>query len=328
MNDYITFRSVTPLFNLEMEDGQEFRHAGEVESANFEVTLKKYPHGPTSFAELMKYADENLRKSLISIHMPPNLHGHPADYFVVIDVTHSPAKGLEKHGNTTESVLVSQVILDSLRLNSSKGISRFNTYHWRSESHNDVVGGGTSTPFVTPARFSLLGQGPSVLPSSAFENCRAVADILMTPWDDSITFDRVLQMAMSYHEVTCTFQEPKHSFLLLMIIFEALFKGPQEDTPIAVSRLSQLLAQNRTERQLIDRRFRNGASSYTKIRDSIAHGDVSLESVAVKKYYPDLYNYVTKAITQLLLMRNGLFDPNQDYYEEVSRISKERFTNL
>lgn len=325
MNDTITFRSVTPLFNFQMDDGQEFRYHGDVNGASFEVTLKKYPAGPESFAELVKYADVKRQKSLEQIHLSPNGLIKPADYFLVADVTH-PAKGLEVHANTKESVEVAQAVLDSLRLNTTKGIIRFKTYLWRSVPDTFH---GSSSPSVTQSPFSNhLGLGPSVLQPSAYERCRETAAVLMQPWDDTITLERVLQMAMSYHDVTFTFLEPKHSFLLLMIIFEALFKGPEEDTPIAVSRLSQLLAQDRTERRLIDRRFRNGASSYTKIRDSIAHGDVSLESAAVKECYPGLYNYVTKAITQLLLMRNGVFDPNQDYYDEISRISKGRFANL
>jgi hypothetical protein len=104
----------------------------------------------------------------------------------------------------------------------------------------------------------------------------------MTEWDDAITFDRVLQMAMSYHEVACTFREPKHGFLLLMIIFEALFKGPDEKTPIAIRRISQMLACDVNQRKLITKRFGTGKGSYTKIRDSIAHGDVSLVSETVK----------------------------------------------
>ena len=75
MNDTITFRSVTPLFDFAMEDGQEFHYVGDVNSATFQVTLKKYPQGPEGFAELMKYADEHRRKALISIHIAPNLVG-------------------------------------------------------------------------------------------------------------------------------------------------------------------------------------------------------------------------------------------------------------
>ena len=181
---------------------------------------------------------------------------------------------------------------------------------------------------MTPPLFSPLGLGPSVLPSLAFDNCRATADVLMTPWDDTITFDRVLQMAMSYHEVACTFREPKHSFLLLWVIFETLFKALDDEIPRAVKCLSQLLARDRNHQRLITRRFNNGVASYTKIRNSIAHGDVSLESVAVARCYPDLYAYITNAITQLLLMRNSAFDLKQDYYEEISKVSKERFINL
>ena len=126
-----------------------------------------------------------------------------------------------------------------------------------------------------------------------------------------------------------TFGHAKHAFLLLMIIFEALFKGRDEETPIAVSRLSQMLAQNRAEHQLINRRFRNGALSYTKIRDSIADGDVSLDSESVKNSYPGLYTYITRAITELLLMKGtGVFDPTQDYYQEIDRVSRHRYANL
>ena len=323
MNDSVTFRSVTPLFRFEMEDGQVFHYSGVINGATFEVTLKKIPPGLEGFTELMRYADEGVKTSLTSIHMAPEGLFPAAEYFVVVDLTYSPATGLEKHGGTPESALINRVILESLRVNASKGIDRFNTYHWR-EPQN--IGHGISSPLLRPSLFSLLGSGSSVLPASKFEKCRAVADNLMVGWDDTIGFDRVLQMAMSYHEVACTFLEPKHGFLLLMIIFEAMFKGRAETTQIAIRRLSRLLASDVNERKLIASRFGTGKSSYTKIRDSIAHGDVSLESEAVKQSYPKLYNYVTAAITQLLLMRNGVFDPKHDFYEEMSRVSEDRYT--
>lgn len=322
MSDTVTFRSVTPIFRFEMEDGQEFHHAGELNNATFQITVKKFLPGPDGFSELTEYADENQKKALTSIHMSPEPLFPPADYFVVVDVTHSPQAGLETHGNTRESVVVNQAILDSLRFNSSLGIDRFNTYHWK-EPHN--LGAGTSLSLFRPTLFSPLGKGPSILLASVFEECRTVADNLLKGWDDTVGFDRVLQMAMSYHEVTSTFREPKHGFLLLMIIFEALFKDQSEKTPIAVKRLSKLLASSKTESKLITKLFSQGESSYTKIRDAIAHGDVSLDSADVKKAYPDLYKYVTSSITQLLLVENGVFNPKKDYYREMDRISKERF---
>lgn len=313
-----------------MEDGLQFHHEGEVNEATFEITLKKYLSDPGGFSDLMKYADENQVKNLTSIHMPPEtLFGH-ADYFVVVDVTYSSADGMETFGHTKEMNIVNQAVLDSLRLSASKGIDRFLTYHWRGGPHPEGtwVGGTSSTrSSVTPYLFSLLGRGSSVFSASEFDTCRAIIDILLSPWDDNNTFDRVLEMAMSYHEVTSTFKEPKHSFLLLMVVFEALFEGRDEETPIAVSRLSQLLARDRTTRQLIHGRFtKTSPVGYTKIRDSIAHGDVNLESDAVKESYSGLYHYITSAIIELLLMKGaGVIDPDQDFYKQIDRVSKEQY---
>lgn len=325
MNETITFRSVTPLFNFVMEEGVEFRYEGRLNNVEFAVTLKRYPPVPESAEELMKYADERERQHLNGMHMAPPGHSGfpPTEYFLVADFTH-PAKGLEVHGNTYESVFVNQAVLDSLRINASKGIVRFTSYHWRSVPS---IGFSTSLPMVTPARFSLhLGHEPSVFASSAFNNCRAIAGVLATPWDDTIQFDKVLREAMSIHGVTFALLEPKHSFLLLWIIFEALFRDHDEDTAVAVKRLSHLLARDKNERRLIARRFEKGNLSFTKIRNSIVHGDVSRDSATVKKYYPGLYSYITRAITELLLMKgSGEFNLKQEYLTEISRVSQERY---
>jgi hypothetical protein len=327
MNNTVTFRSVTPLFNFEMEEGQEFHHTGQLNTSTFNVTVKKYPSSPDGFLELTKYAVDDQRKSLTSIHIAPNHLFVPADYFVVVDVTQPISEGLETRGNTTESVMANHAILDSLRLNASKGIDRFNTYHWR-EPQALYGGTHTSSQLKVPYLFSLLRPGPSVLPPSTYENCRAVAHILMEPWDDTNAFDRIMHMAMAYHEMASASQEPNLSFLLLMIIFEAMFKGRGEYTTHAVPRLANLLARNKNHRNFIIRQFDHGDLSYIKIRDDIAHGDVELNSEAVKGSYPGLYEFVTSAMTQLLLMRHGIFDTQKDYYEELSRVSQERFMNL
>ena len=202
MNDTITFRSVTPLFKFEMEDGHEFRYVGVANGASFAVTLRKYPPGLEGFAELVKYADERIQGSLEQIHLSPDGLIAPTDYFLVADVTH-PAEGLEVHAGTKESTDVREAVLDSLRLHATRGILRFKTYSWRS---GPFIFHGSSSPSVTQSPFSNhLGQGPSVLLPSEYDRCRETAAVLMQPWDDAKTVDRVLQMAMSYHDVTFYF---------------------------------------------------------------------------------------------------------------------------
>jgi hypothetical protein len=138
-----------------MGDGQVFHYSGEFNSAKFEISLKKFLPRPEGFAELTKYADERQKKALISIHMAPEHLFPPADYFVIVDVTHTPGTGLKTYGNTRESVVVNQAILDSLRFNTSQGIDRFNTYHWK-DPYN-ICSSSSSLPSLRPALFSPLG---------------------------------------------------------------------------------------------------------------------------------------------------------------------------
>lgn len=324
MNSSITFRSVTPIFDFEMEDGHEFRHSGQLNDASFDVTLKKYLPGPEGFAELMEYANESQMEACRSIHMSPNGWG-ATEYFLVVDDTHSPTERVDTRGNSPESVLVHQAVISSLQLNTTKGIKRFNTYQFRSSPSR---GSGTSSPIITAAPFSMLGPSPSILPSSAFENCRATSDVLMATWDRSLKVDRVLEFAFSYLEVIGTFLEPKHGFLLMMVIFEGLLKAPDEDTSIASRRIAQLVAEDKKERRVITRRFNQGDSSYRAIRNSIAHGDLSVESDDVKDSFPALYKSVIRAINKLVLMRTGVLDPNKDYYEEIDRVCRNRYASL
>jgi hypothetical protein len=53
-----TFRSITPVFEFALDpDNSVFSHVGCFENADYEITLKRFPQGPESFNELMKYAN-------------------------------------------------------------------------------------------------------------------------------------------------------------------------------------------------------------------------------------------------------------------------------
>ena len=72
-------------------------------------------------------------------------------------------------------------------------------------------------------------RGASILPESEYDSCRETFDVLLgRTWHDANTFDKVLQLAIEYHETTFALTKVEHAFLVLMVAFEALFKKSEE----------------------------------------------------------------------------------------------------
>lgn len=341
MTDEITFQSVTPIFRFELDPSDaEFLHCGRFRSAEYAISLRKYEQGQAGFDELMKYADEYSRRALASIHIHRSCGA--TDYFLVVDATQPLADDLKVAENSSESVHIASTILKSLQLHSSMGVLCHESYHFRSPFHpySESVRGRVppykkgshiaTAPLVGQYLFPHLGV-MSVLPDSEFASCRATFDSLVAKqWNDSITFDKVLQLALAYHRIAFNLEAVQHSFLILMIVFEALFKKESDpNAGRAAKRISKLVSTAQSDRKAIQSEFfSNNPDAFCRLRNRIAHGDPALDSDDVKSRYPALYHYITKAIIELISIPDGELDDTKDYYEEVSRFIDNRFNGL
>jgi hypothetical protein len=328
----ITFRSLTPIFKFTLGDNSEFLHSGTFKDASYSISLRKYAEGKPGFDELMRYADEISHEKLRSIHLaPPPLHG-VADYFLVVDVTQSLTEDLRVNINPYESVHISNKVLDALRLHSSKGLLYCNTYLFRFP-HHPQGGQATSSPLINQFVFSHLGTGLSVLYDSEFENCLTTFDILVNKkWDNNIVFDRILSFALRYHQIIFNLEAVEHAFLILMVIFESLFKDDSENNASnAANRISRLLSIKKNDYNKIRDDFNDNDRStdpFCHIRNKIVHGDPTLDTKTIKSKYPALYQYITKAIIKLISLPDGTIDHTKNYYEEINNFVDEQFSAL
>ena len=164
-----------------------------------------------------------------------------------------------------------------------------------------------------------------------FAACRATADtIINKTWDNSLTFDRVLTLALEYNRVCFTLERVENAFLILMVAFEALFKRDETENGSKASwRIGRLLGQNKKECQEVKQAFFDDTVfAYSKIRNKIAHGNPSLNLSDVEAHYPGLHGYLRQAIIALLAWRPGTIDATKNYYDEVDRQVEARFRML
>jgi len=322
----ITFRSITPVHNFAFEqDDIQFLHSGNYKSATYSASLKKYERTTAGFHELMRGADEWAREHLVLMYTG----AEGASYYLVVDIAQPLGDGLKVPGNTFESMRIPNVMIDTLRLHSSKGLLVEQTYQFQLQNSEDMF---TSWSMPSQYTFGHLGfPNPSVLPISEFDRCRQTFDTLLRKvWNDNFTFDRLLKMALEYHKATFSLVAVEHSFLLLMVVFEALFKNKTESNASqAAVRIAKLLSESQNHRGGIQKTFfDNNPHSFCNIRNDIAHGDPNLDLQVVKLKYPMLYQYITKAMLQLVVIPDGTIDHTKDYYGEISKFIDKWFVGL
>ena len=284
----ITFRSITPAFEFALEPEESvFSHSGKYENADFDITLRRFPHGQESFDELMKYSHHKDKHT--SIHLPPGWLGKPTYYFLVIDVNQ---EALEVAGNTKESNEIGRCILDALRLVSSKGFKHYQTYNFTStDSPMESSQGRAMTPYLFThiGRSSLLQK----LQNFKFKECRSVFDKLLS----NSTADPNLELVLEYHITSFCLPNTAHCFLLLMVVFEALFKLKDErNSKEAAARIAKVIENTSVGRARLRRQFYSNKKSFSKLRNSIAHGDTDQDTELIKTQYPILYDYITRAM--------------------------------
>ena len=324
MSEIVTFRSLTPVFGFRTSDDSPFTHSGTYKDANYSISLKQVPQGKQGFDELMALADNDTHNELTGIHISEN--GNTTDYFLIVDVKQPLTEDREKGVNTQESLRIGTQILTALRLHSTKGVNFEKTYNFRQPQSTCRF--SISSPLARHCLFGHLGNGASVLHSNHFEMCRNTFDLLLNrQLNQSGTFDKLLNLALEYHQTAFTLVRVEHAFLIVMVIFEALFKKEIGNASQASVRIAKLLSEVQADKSPIQCAFYDhDTDAFCKIRNKIAHGDPALDSQMVKSKYPGLYLHVTNAILRLIDLPVGTIVSN--YYDDVTAYINNRFSDL
>ncbi len=352
MNDKVIFRYLTPIFN--QSHFLDFEHTGHYKDATFSIRLKGYGGDPSpnilpenDLNELFKYGSDGTIKNLWQMHRSKRFFPPIANVMLVVDVIQPLIDDREVASNTRESSIVFESIVSALRLHASKGLAYDNSYIFRSppvpstplDELPEVIrvmakessGCGSFRPHTIPvlSSRSRLGSGLSVLHTDQYDDCRKTFHkLLEKEWNDTNTFDKVLQLALEYHRTSFTLENNDHAFLVLMVAFEALFKKESErNAGRAAARIAKLLASVKSDKgQIKQDFFDHTTDAFSKIRNEIAHGNPNLDYTMVKEKYSELYNYITKAIINLLNLQTGTI--GLDYYNDLNSYVENRFSFL
>lgn len=130
--------------------------------------------------------------------------------------------------------------MDALRLCSSAGLEWYRTWVYPLPPTTTTV--HFFDPTTSHVRDSHL-PSPSILDAGRFDECRRLFDVLLNnSWGSWAAFTNILTLAREYHRLTFTLENPAHAFLILMVIFEALFKKEHErNADLASRRIGKLL---------------------------------------------------------------------------------------
>jgi len=350
MSENMVFRYLTPVF--EQSYFVDFEHTGRYEDATYSVSLKGYRTDPSldtlpldDLKELLKYGSEGTLRNLRDMDWSLRFIPPYTNVVLVVDVTQPLTDERKVAGNTRESGEVFRSVVSALRLHMSRGLAYEYTYQFRwphidprspdelpeeiQRIAKESPGCAVRRPHTIPVQFSPLGSRLSVLRADQYDDCQATIEkLLEKKWDDTDTFDKILQLALEYHKTSLTLENTEHAFLILMVAFEALFKKKSErNAGRAAGRIAKLLASAENDNEQIKRDFFDDSpETFCNIRNDIAHGDPNLDHAIVKARFPKLYRYASNAIIALLNLPNGTI--GADYYDDLSTYVDSRFAVL
>lgn len=330
MVDNLTFRYVTPVFRF--SHFGNFEYSGEYKDAKYIISLKGYGDemSPTVLPEvdrkeLFKYAPEGTLNDFIFIHRSERFFPPLTNVMLVVDVIQPLSEDRKVSSQTREAAEIFHSILSSLRLHTSSGLDYEHSYLFR----EPIIGHTIIKPHTVPILFSHLGHGLSSVPQDQHGPCINTFEILLNQkLDESTTFGKILNLALDYHRTCLTLEDVNHAFLILMVAFEALFKKTEEkNVDCASGRIARLISTSRAECQNIREQFYGESDdAFTKLRNSIAHGDTSLDYKTVKSSFPIVYKYVTKA--NIALIQLPLGEIGEQYYDDLNSYVDRRFSEL
>lgn len=324
------FRHITALFDFQIDGADSFVHSGQAQGATYDITILRCDDFGAHLDQIAKYSDNGVRQQLIEHKINQWSMRPRARHCLLFDITHPVGSLTDDASQSPMFGSVHSAIMEALRFYSSAGVAWTRTYFYRyPPCHPGLL--SWIEPTTTQVHPGHPGS-PSVLRQSDFAACRQLFQLLLVrDWNDGTAFSNILNLAREYHRLAFTLENVAHAFLILMVIFEALFKRDEteKNASKAAQRISRLLGSTKTACMDIQTEFNDDpVNSFCKIRNRIAHGHPSLSVPIVTAKYPSLYRYVTQAILTLMFLPAGTIDHKKDYYDEIERTVQDRFNGL
>ena len=321
MSQKITHYSITPIFNFGMGD-DEFFHSGTYNGAKYSISL-----GSSKYQTLInkKDIDPAIKSQILNIRsfeLFPivDFSGH-RENFLILEISYHYSEKYEKPAATFEMQYIQNYILTALRLHCSIGILYNHTYSFKCPAIPNVNSSfSKSIPHTKQYSESHLRGGLSFLQISEYENCKQTFDILLRNHNKNTSFDNIINLAISYHKTSFSLELKEHSYLMLMVIFESLFKkDSRESAKKAADRISKIISNEPKQQLSIKEEFykKEEKDRFCDIRNDIAHGDPSLNHDDLDSKYPILYKYITKSMIKLISISDSEVDKSNDYYDEL-----------
>lgn len=327
---------ITPIFSFEFNDEQciqrVFEHNYRSGDIQYYISFKKtlsLDIIPPPLSQRLDRRTKDLLDEIGKSALGQTLRC--AEYYLVITA--------KSQNIINFDVNIINALLDSFRLHTTNGILYDSTL--RVNFNDDVV----ETQLYSRLPKQDSGRTLAVesyLLTNEFDNCKKSFEILIRKkYKRNKTFNNILKIALNYHRIIFQLWCSPTQFLLLMIIFEALFKkGGDSKISDPAEILAKLIEKDKTKQRKIITNFynkkrkkkKNGkntkdTSSFRGIRNIIAHGDPALSDKRVMARYRLLYEYIRKAIIEVLHISDEEIGAKDDYYDKIKVIATKRCGN-
>lgn len=322
---------ITPLFKFDFRDEQNipriFEHTYISGNIEYNISLKEAPCLDILPIPLQQKFDQRTWDLLKEICRTSEF-GQTccADYCLIITAKSQSIINYEAN-------YINAALLDTFRLYATNGILYDSTL--RIYNKDDIIETQKYSAVIKDSGMVL--DGDSYLLTDEFDNCKDTFEILVRKeYKNNKVFDKLLKIAINYHRIVFQLSYTPAQFLLLMIIFETLFKK-NEDTKINDSAeiLAKIIEKNKNKQVKIvtdfykkkkkkNRKKTKDTYSFSGLRNMIAHGDPSLSDKRVMVRYQLLYEYIRKAIIAVLHITDEEIGKNDYYYDKIKIIASNK----
>lgn len=334
----IHFRTITPIFNFSFENEEYiYNKEGSFHGIDYTVTIKKYGYGETEYNNILGgLADNFTYEALTSIHMQ---QGYGAtDYFITCDLFYESTPETISYQNTKETNTIANALVTALNIVSTKGINSSKTYilrypysplHYTNKNNKSSVqiygNCVTNEPLSHPYFLNTLALQKSTLKKQDSKLINSIIDFYLMDIPET-QFTRILTIAQDYFKFAFTVERKEYAYLYLMIFCDTLFKNIGENSSNASSKIAKLLANDGTNKNIINKEFFDNNDSFYKIRNYIAHGVPLGKDILLNEKLLELFKY-----TRLLLIKTitDIYPQidQENYFSDLKRFINEDYIN-
>ena len=312
MTGQIIFKHITPLFNFVQGDS-EFAHSGNVNDTEYKIYIMKMSANAENFEEIIKFADPSIKNSLQSIHVSSTYL--TTNYFLITEVFLPNIAKYKSSENTIECIQIYSTIIKALQLSTTSGIRIDKTYTYRYPFIQDLGSLGINGQNINDNPFKHNTEEISQFNYEHYSSCINVFNNLLDLESSNSQFSKIINLSLNYFTTTFKMQFTEHSFLILMSIFEAIFKIDYKDkTENAKKRIAKLLSSSEEEYiKIVDEFGSPTSNGYIGLRNKIVHGDISLNQEILRDSFDQLYFRMRIAIIKIIT-EGGCLKDVDDFY--------------